>query len=282
VAPVRLTNAYRDTVPLGWYGSLARRHLLLIAAAVLGGLLVGTAVSVLRGRVYTGTVEVIASKAPLGVLPEGSQPSSGPPPPTVDTEAQLLQSSAVLRPAARSLGKGRTAADLRKSMEIIVPQGTRALVVSLRARSASEARLGAALIARDYVALQSRLNRAQRRREQLLLENSLGRVLRGERAADDGTLGTPVERRAVRTIATALAALRTTPPQPAQLVSAPSVQVSRPNATIPPTSGALLGLLVGVSLTLVAEHRRKGNRSQTKYGYPRPAWKWIAGTSEDA
>ena len=257
MAPVMLTDAGRDDVPLSWYRSLARRHLLLITAAVLVGLLAGAAVAVSRGRIYTAAVEVIASKAPLGIPAEGPQPSKGLLPPTVDTEAQLLQSAAVLRPAARSLGGGHTPADLRKAMEIIVPQGTRALVLSYRARSARKASLGAVEIAQHYVALQSRLNRAQRRGERLQLESSLGRLLRSERAAGNGRLVTSLERHAVRSVATALATLRTTPPQPAQLASASSVQVSRPNATIPPASGALLGLLLGVSLALLAQERRR-------------------------
>jgi len=197
----------------------------------------------------------------------------------VDTEAQLLESAAVLRPAAESVGGGRNASDLRKAMEIGVPQGTRALLISYRAHSAREASLGAAAIARHYVALQSRLNRAQRRRARLQLENSLGPLLRSARTAGNSALVTSLERPAVRSVATALAALRTVQAQPAQLASAPSVQTSRPNVTIPPATGTLLGLLAGVGLALLAERRRRRDRSQAKYGYPRPGWNWIAGAS---
>lgn len=281
MAPVMLTVARRDDVPLSWYGKLARRHLVLIAASLLVGLLVGAAVAVHRGRIYTATVEIIASKAPFDISQGAPQPSGELLPPTVDTEAQLLQSAAVLRPAARSLGGDRNAAGLRKAMEIIVPQGTRALVMHYRARSAREARQGAAEIARHYIALQSRLNRAQRRGQRLQLENSLGHLLRSERAAGDSTLVTSLERRAVRNVATALAALRAMPAQPAQLASAPSIQLSRPNATIPPATGALLGLLAGVSLALLIQERRRRDSSQEKYGYARPRWKRIVGASGD-
>ena len=277
MAPVKVTDPLRDDVPLSWYGSLARRHLLLIAASVFVGLLAGAAVAVHRGRVYTATAEVIASKAPLGISPEAPQVNGRPLPPTVDTEAQLLESAAVLRPAARSLGGGRKAAELRKAMEIMAPQGTRALVLRYRARSAREASLGAVEIVRHYFALQSRLNRAQRRRERLRLENSLGPLLRSERAAGNSALVTSLERPAVRSVATALAALRTVPAEPAQLASAPSLQVSRPNVTIPPATGALLGLLGGVALALLAQERRRRQSSQRKYGYARPGWNWIAG-----
>jgi hypothetical protein len=276
---VKLTAPRRDDVPLSWYGSLAHCHLLLIVASVLVGLLAGATIAAYRGRVYIGTVEVIASKAPLGISAEAPPLNGKPLPPTVDTEAQLLESAAVLRPAARSLGGRHKAADLRDAMEIIVPQGTRALVISYRARSAGEASLGALEIARHYVALQSRFDRAQRRRARLQLENSLGPLLRSERAAGNSALVTSLERPAIRSVATALAALRTVQAQPAQLASAPSVQVSRPNVTIPPATGALLGLLAGVGLALLAQRRRRRDRSQAKYGYPRPGWNWIAGAS---
>lgn len=281
MAPVTPTNPQRDDVPLGWYGSLARRHLLVIAAFVVVGLLVGIAIAVQRGRTYTATVEVIASKAPVGISPEEPQLTVRPLPPTVDTEAQLLESAAVLRPAARSLGGGRKPADLRKAMEIVVPQGTRSLVISFRARSAREAGLGALEIARHFVALQSRLNSAQGGRARLQLEKSLGYLLRSERAGGGSAVATSLERPAIRSVATALAALSTNPTEPAQLASAPSIQVSRTNLTIAPATGVLLGLLAGVALAVLAEQRRTRGGSQTKYGYPRPGWNWIVRASGD-
>ena len=280
MASVRLAGLRRDDVPLSWYGSLARRHLLLIAACVLVGLFAGAAVALHRGRIYVATVEVIAPTAPLGISPESPQLNGNPLPPTVDTEAQLLESTAVLRPAARSLGGGHEAADLRKAIQILVPQGTRALLISYHASNSREASLGATEIARHYVALQSRLNRAQRRRARLQLENSLGPLLRSERAAGGSALITSLERPAVRNVATALTALRTVPAQPAQIASAPSVQVSRPNATIPPATGALLGLLAGVALALLAQERRRRRHLQAKYGYGRTRWNRIAGAIE--
>lgn len=270
MAPVMRADSRRDDVPLGWYGSFARRHLLLVAASVIAGLLVGAAVALHRGRVHTATIEVIASKAPLGISPEASE--LNPLPPTVDTEAQLLESAAVLKPAARSLGGGRKADGLRNAMEVLVPQGSRALVVSYHARSASEASLGAFAIARQYVALVSRLNLAQRKRGLMQVENSLGRLLRSERSAGASALLTSLERPAVRRVAAALTAFRTLQTQPAQLVSAPSVQASRPNVTIPPATGTLLGLLAGVGLAVLAQERRERNRSRPKYRYPRPGW----------
>lgn len=276
MASLMRTDPRRDDVPLSWYGSFAHRHLLLVAASVLAGLLVGAAVALHHGRVYTATIEVIASKAPLGISPEASELSPNPLPPTVDTEAQLLESAAVLKPAARSLGGGRKADGLRNAMDVLVPQGSRALVVSYHARSASEASLGALAIARQYVALLSRANRAQRKRGLLQLESSLGRLLRSESSAGGSALLTSLERPAVRRVATALVALRTAPTQPPRLASAPSVQVSRPNVTIPPAAGALLGLLAGVGLGLLAQERRERNRSRPKYRYPRPGWTWDA------
>ena len=129
MAPMMRADSRRDDVPLGWYGSFTRRHLRLVAMSVLAGLLVGAAVALHHGRVYTATIEVIASKAPLGSSPEASELSGNHPlPPTVDTEAQLLESAAVLKPVAKSLGGGRKAEGIRNAMEVVVPQGSRALV----------------------------------------------------------------------------------------------------------------------------------------------------------
>lgn len=276
MAPVRLDDVRGDDVPLGWYGSLARRYLRSMAACVIAGLLVGAAVLIHRGRTYTATVEVIASTAPLGITPE-PRLTGNPVPPTVDTEAQLVESDAVLRPAARSLGSGYKAADLRQAMEILAPAGTRALVISYRARDGRQASRAVLAIARHYVALQSRLNRAQRRRERLLLERALGILLRRGRGAGDPAVLRKSERPAVRSLATALSGLQTSPAQAAELADAPSVQVSRPNKALPPVTGVLLGLLSAVGLALLAQGRRRRDGLVAKYGYPRPAWKWIPG-----
>jgi hypothetical protein len=113
------------------------------------------------------------------------------------------------------------------------------------------------------------------------VENSLGRLLRSESSAGASALLTSFERPAVRRVAASLAAFRTVSTQPAGIVSAPSVQVSRPNVTIPPATGTLLGLLAGVGLALFAQERRERNRSRPKYRYPRPGWTWIAGAERD-
>jgi hypothetical protein len=273
-----LTDPRGDDVPLSSYGSLVRRHLLLIAGPILVGLLVGAALALHRGRTYSATVEVFASTAPFGISPEEPQLSGRLFPPTVDTEAQLLESDAVLRAAARSVG--RRAIGLRRAMQIVVPQGTRALMITYDARSASRARLGALAIARRYVALESRLNAAQRSREHLRLERWLGALLRSGRGSD-GSLLSRLERPAVRGVATALAALRTAPAQPAQLASTPSVRASRPNATIPPTTGALLGLLAGVILALLYQERRRRS-AQARDGYARSGWRSVTGTGRAA
>jgi hypothetical protein len=193
----------------------------------------------------------------------------------VDTEAALLESDHVLRPAAKKLG-GRTAAKLRRSIEVVAPQGSRALLLTYRAHTAARARAGALEIGRQYVALRTRLNRAQRKRQLLQLSHDLGRLLEGERAAANSALAQTLERPALKRVANALATLRATRASPAQLTTdVPSIESSRPNAPVALVTGGLLGLLGGVALALLAQERRKRDALQANYGYPRPRWNRI-------
>lgn len=277
MAPIRLVDPKRDDMPLEWYTSFVRRHWLVLAAAVVLGLLVGAAFEIQRGRVYAATVEIITSNTPIGISAQTPQLNGVHViPPSVDTEAALLESDHVLRPAAKKLGGDLTAAELRRSLGVVAPQGSRALVLTYRAHSAARAKAGALEIGRQYVALRTRLNRTQRKRELTRLTHDLGRLLAGERAAGDSALAQALERPAVKHVANALATLRTTPASPAQLTShVPSVASSRPNEPVALVTGGLLGLLGGVVLALLMEDRRKRDALQANYGYPRPRWNRI-------
>lgn len=277
MAPLRLVDPRRDDMPLCWYSSFARRYFWVLAGAVAVGLVAGAAFELQRGRVYTATVEIITSSAPLGISAQTPQLNGiHAVPPTVDTEAALLESDRVLRPAAKSLGGDRTAARLRRSIALVAPQGTRALVLTYRAGTAVEADAGAVEIGRQYVALRARLNRAQRKRELTRLRHDLGRLLSGERAASNSALAQTLERPSVKRVAVALATLRAAPAAPAQLTSnVPSIESSRPNAPVALVTGGLLGLLGGVALALLVQERRKRVALQADYGYPRPRWNRI-------
>jgi hypothetical protein len=278
MAPLRLVDPRRDDMPLGWYSSFARRHWLVLTAAVVVGLAIGAAFEIQRGRVYTATVEIITSSTPIGISAQSPQLNGVRViPPSVDTEAALLESDHVLRPAAKKLGSGRTAAKLRASMTVIAPQGSRALVLSYRAGTAAKARAGVLEIGRQYVALRQRINRTQQKRQRIQLSHDLGRLLGGERAAANSALSEALERPAVKRVANALATLRAAPTSPAQLTSTvPTIQSSRPNAPVALVTGGLLGLLGGVALGLLAEERRKRDALQANYGYPRHRWNRIA------
>jgi len=277
VAPLRLVDPRRDDMPLGWYASFARRYSWLLAAAVVVGLVAGAAFELQRGRVYAATVEIITSNAPLGISAQTPQLNGiHAIPSTVDTEAALLDSDRVLRPAAKELGGDRTAAKLRRSIALVAPQGTRALLLTYRADRAAKAAAGAVEIGRQYVALRARLNRAQRKRELTRLTHDLGRLLHGERAAANSALARTLERPSVKRVAIALATLRASPPAPAQLTSdAATIESSRPNAPVPLVTGGLLGLLGGVALALLVRDRRRRVGPQADYGYPRPRWNGI-------
>ena len=248
----------RDDIPLGWYVTFVRRHRWLLTVTMLAGLLAGTALVVHRGRVYTATVEVIASKAPLGITEQVSgeqvRPSS------VDTEAQLLESGPVLQATARALGKGRTADDLRKALEVSVPQGTRSLVVQYRSGSEAAARAGAAEIARQYMALRTRLIEAQRDRQIASLATYLDALQRNESAGrGQNGVAAGFVRAATRRVIRELQDLRAAPIDPGELTApgGPRVVASLPNASVPLTTGVLVGLLAGVGVALSAEVRRR-------------------------
>ena len=276
MAPMRLVDPRRDDMPLGWYASFVRGHWLVLAAAVGMGLVVGAAFELQRGRVYAATVEIITSAAPLGISAQSPQLNGiHVIPPSVDTEAALLESDHVLRPAAKNLGGHHTAAELRRSLGVVAPQGTRALVVTYRAGTAAKASAGVLEIGRQYVALRQRLNRTQRKRERSQLRHDLGRLLGGERTAGNSALVQALERPAVKRVAIALATLGG-PASPPQLTSdSPSIASSRPNAPVALVTGGLLGLLGGVALALLQRDRRKGVGLRANYGYPRARWNRI-------
>jgi uncharacterized protein involved in exopolysaccharide biosynthesis len=272
MVPLRLIDPRREDMPLGWYVSFARRNWRVLAAVVIVGLAVGAMFEIARGRVYSATVEIITSSAPLGISAQSPQLNGVHViPPSVDTEAALLESDHVLRPAAKKLGGDLTAARLRRSLDVLAPQGTRALVVTYRSGTAKRARAGVIEIGRQYVALRQRLNRNQRKRQVIQLSHDLARLLRGEHAAANSALSRTLERPSVKGVALALATLRATPAFPAQLTSdVPSIQSSRPNAPVALVTGGLLGLLAGVALARLLEKQRKRVAMHASYGYPRP------------
>ncbi|MFL6139368.1 MAG: hypothetical protein ACJ74O_16405 [Frankiaceae bacterium] len=245
-------------MPIGWYLAFVRRHRWLLTIAVLAGLLAGTALVVHRGKVYTATVEVIASKAPLGSNElSGAQRVQ---PSTVDTEAQLLQSGPVLQATAKALGHGRTAGDVRKALQVTVPQGTRSIIVQYRSGDEPTARHGAAQMSQQYLALRTRLIVTQRDRQIASLATYLDALQRNESAGrgQNGVAAGSV-RAAERRVVRELQDLRAAPVDPGELVThgAPTVVSTLPNASVPLTSGALLGMLAAVLLALAGDARRQ-------------------------
>ncbi len=259
MAPVTAPIGGRDDVPLGWYPTFVRRHARLLAATALVGALAGGALVIHRGRVYTATVEIIASKAPLGIMPDGAGRRVVRS--TVDTEAQLLVSDAVVAPTARALGGSLSSSDIRQAIAVTVPQGTRALLVRYRSGSAAAARKGATEVARHYLALRTRLNQVQRSRAIARLVTFLDRLVVEPVDGGENASVATLNRARIR-VARELEDLRATPIDPGELVSArPYVAASFPNASVPITTGGLLGLLAGVAIALGVEAKHRGVRT---------------------
>jgi capsular polysaccharide biosynthesis protein len=250
VSELVVASRPRDDVPLGWYGSFARVHAWLVGATVLAGLLAGAAAAVLPGRAYTATVQVVASNTPLDVPPLVNYNRSKPS--TVDTEAQLLRSGVVLSAAARALGGGLRADQVRRALEVHAPLATRVLRVSFRADGAAAARRGAAEVARQYVALRSRLDRRQRRQEVAMLSTRVSRIAHLPQAnADRDTVISRERNSALWEAVHDLDAVTSARVRPAALLpGVPAVSASYPGAAVRSVTGALLGLVFGIGIGL--------------------------------
>ena len=129
---------------------LRRRWLFILGAALIGGALVGAAVTV-RPVSYSSTATVLVTQTGVD---ESAAPANGQGRKVgvnLDTEAQLVKSVQVADRAKALLETDRTRGALTARANVEVPTNTSLLTVTYRAKTAAEAQRGAQAFATAYL-----------------------------------------------------------------------------------------------------------------------------------
>ena len=141
-----------STLQLGDYLRLAKRRWWAIALGLLVGLSAGYAFTATRGQQYTSTASVLVQ--PVGTDTEvANGRTSGPV--NLDTEAQLVRSSAVEAKAHDLLRTSLSPEDLGEAVKVTVPANTSVLNIAFTADNPEGAQQGAHSFAEAYLAVRS-------------------------------------------------------------------------------------------------------------------------------
>jgi len=137
-----------NTLQLGDYLRLAKRRWWAIALGLLVGLSAGYAFTALRTPEYTSTATVLVSPVSTDSDVTGGRTAGTV---NLDTEAQLVRSSAVETKARDLLRTGLSAQDLGESVKITVPANTTLMEIAFTADSPAGAQQGAHAFAEAYL-----------------------------------------------------------------------------------------------------------------------------------
>lgn len=257
------------SLPVSDYGALIRRQWWLIALLTAAGVLAAVWYTSTQPKVYTSTTQVLVT--PTGAEDEAVSANGRTRTEiNLDTEAQLLQSTAVVALAADLLGGDVPVDDLVDQVRITVPPNTEVLAIAFDADTAAGAQDGAAAFAMAYLA-----NRSQAAADQLEAREGSRRsqisTLTASLQEVSATLATLPPESAGRAVAqaqieslsaqisilTAQAnALDSTTITPGRTITEASLPAG-PSSPVPfvnVAGGAMLGLLLGCGLALL-RHR---------------------------
>lgn len=257
------------------YGALIRRQWWLVALAFLIGIYGGFWYNVTQPKIFTSTTQVLVT--PTGVDDAVSTNSRTRTEINLDTEAQLLTSTAVTALAADMLGPDAGRGDLADSVRVSVPPNTEVMTIKFEAATADAARDGANAFADAYLS-----NRAQVASEQIAARQDSRQAQVRARTESlqeiTASLGTLVPGSAERAVAEAQ--VRSLSAEIAVLTAEANELESRPvtpgrtitEATVPrrPSSpvllvnlagGAMLGLLLGCGVALLRQRSDRNMRN---------------------
>jgi succinoglycan biosynthesis transport protein ExoP len=253
---------------LGYYLEIIwrRRKWVLAAVAVMVGLALGY--SLLAPPTYTSTSKVL-------VRPINVDPVADPEPVDLETQRELVLSTAVARVAGPAIGAGLTAPEVLKHVSVDIPGETQVLTITYAAGDPREAQEGSRAVAQAYLdyrrqqaeaATTEIQERIARRMEELQLQYE---DLTSEiRKSSDPTAR--AERVGVRaellTLRTRLVSLTTVNRDPGDVIGAAPLSSSpaSPNLLVNVALGLFLGLLGGSVLALVRarmDRRFRGDAS---------------------
>ncbi|MGI8532180.1 MAG: Wzz/FepE/Etk N-terminal domain-containing protein [Geodermatophilaceae bacterium] len=248
------------------FGALLRRQWWLILIVVVLGALAGYGYTSAQTPLYTSTTQVLVT--PTGaddqsVLANGRTRGEI----NLDTEAQLLTSTAVVKAAADTIGDNATPAELVSRVKVSVPPNTEVLTIAYRSTSPEAARTGANAFAVAYLA-----NRAQEASAQITarqtarqvqidtLNRSLQNVTKSLAGLKPDSVELSVAQAQIQSLSTQIALLSAevdgldvssiTPGRTITDANLPR-SASSPVLTVNLAAGAMLGLLVGLGLALL-------------------------------
>jgi len=263
------------------YGALLRRRAWVIALAILIGVGLGLGYTSSQSKEYTSTAEVLVTATGVAddsVLANGRTRGEI----NLDTEAQLLTSTAVVRLAAELLRNDIPVAELQSRVRVSVPPNTEVLSISVTGPSAASARASADAFASAYLA-----NRAESASDQLTARQGsrqaqiqvLTEVLETATAALRTLPAESAERFLAEAQITSLSAeiatltaesneLQATPVTPGQVITEATLPQapSSPILLVNLAGGGMLGLLVGCGLALLLHQRDRRLHSSDDIG----------------
>jgi capsular exopolysaccharide synthesis family protein len=230
-----------------------RRKWVLVAVGVMVVLAVGY--SLLAPPTYTSTSKVL-------VRPINVDPVADPEPVDLETQRELVLSTAVAGLAGEAIGSGVTAPEVLKHVSVDIPGETQVLTITYAAGDPREAQEGSRAVAKAYLDYRRRQaeaatteiqERIERRMEELQLQHE--DLTTEIRQSSDPTA--TAERIGVRTelltLRSRLVALTTVNRDPGDVIGAAPLPTSAasPNLLLNLAVGLFLGLLGGSVLALV-------------------------------
>ncbi|MBS2936697.1 hypothetical protein KDN32_02950 [Nocardioides sp. J2M5] len=242
------------------YTAFVRRHATLLLALVGLGLLAGVGVATTRPSTYSATASVSLTPVPVYVMPTVDE--LAPPEVSIDTDAQLLRSPAVLSAVGDELGV--SAARSEQHLSVTASAGSHVLHVTVSgadpvrvARAADAAATTLVRVRRDSLGSLT-LDQIRQLRFLVIAQESL---LAREQARRVVVASSDDLFASLLALQTRLDELRAARAEPARVITpAPDRGTADyANTEVPTTSGAALGLLVGC-LAGIARDRSRGLR----------------------
>lgn len=255
-----------------------RRQWWLVALPCVAGVVGAAAYTQTRPEVYSSSASVLVSPVDGVDSPPGSQPAAL----NLDTESQLVRSTAVAALAGRAMRVGTPPERLAERVRVDVPAGSQVLVITYSAGTAQEAQAGARGFAEAY--LQARRDAAAALRTgQIAAINAKVALLMAEvdeLGARISASGTPSATRAsldsqrtgamvqVNMLATQANLLTAAPINPGRVIIEANLP-ARPNSpalALNLAAAAAYALVLGVFAAILRDHLARRIRHGTDLG----------------
>jgi succinoglycan biosynthesis transport protein ExoP len=251
-----------------------RKWLVLAVVVLVTGLAAGYSYS--RPEVYSTTAQVLVR--PILIQPDDPDPLDSI---SMETEAQLVESTPVARLARTSLGTDAGVDDLTKRLSVATPENTQILQITFTDATAEGARAGAQAFARAYLEFKAqqaqdavtddearvldllkieddRIQALDDQIQTLTIDDPLWQTLKADRrSAEARRQGLHIRLQTIYT-------LSADPGEIVQQAERPSMPIS-PKHQLDLALGVLLGLAAGVALASVREQLQDRIQSPSAY-----------------